>query len=131
MNNIANYLNLFRLREGGWEKWMVERPWLLLNHCRIAEIVKWTCTKHLLWYVLGLLIQRVGHKGHGRPIWAKVPSILVKNLAHPAPYAVRFAARARRCAPHFKLGRPIYEFLDQPLRSTILLPFFTTSKSNY
>ena len=27
------------------------------------------------------LIQRVGRKGHGRPIWIKVPSILVKNLA--------------------------------------------------
>ncbi len=27
------------------------------------------------------LIQRVGHKGYGRPIWANVPSILVKNLA--------------------------------------------------
>ena len=27
------------------------------------------------------LMQRVCRKGHGRPIWAKVPSILVQNLA--------------------------------------------------
>ncbi len=34
---------------------------------------------------------------------------------HPGPYAVQFTARVRRCAPHFRLGRPIYKFLDQPL----------------
>ncbi len=36
------------------------------------------------------LIQRVGQRGHGRPIWVKVPQILGQNVPHLAPKCHRF-----------------------------------------
>ncbi len=79
--------------------WLLVRPRKNIIHVQVTFSRKsWTWVD----LVPQGLVQRVGRKSHGRPIWAKVPSILVEKPPSPVPIRIPVPHASTPMCPTFQ-----------------------------
>ncbi len=109
--------NVEQTDSDGGESW---RAWQL--HCQTWAGNMWTQRQYI-----DCKTKTVYPRG-----WYKGSA--ARAMADPSgPRCPQFCGpvRPRRCAPHFRLGRPIYKFLDQPLYPSCISSQFSTFFSLY